>query len=93
MYNRVVADKTLTQRLKSALDTEKEEIRKKDNLTDVATQIDNQPKPQTSTPQSQSNNNQPQNLEPNQVIAVDGTIIDLTQDEKDAIKKIIFHQN
>ena len=47
--------------------------RRKDNLTDVASQISNQPQ----QPQSNSGNTQPQNLADNQVIGNDGTIIDL----------------
>ncbi len=82
----VVADKTLIQRLKEAINADKPENIKKDNMTDIAERVTN---PKEPAPQPQNGNNQPQNLEPNQVIAVDGTIIDLTQDQKEAIKKIL----
>lgn len=60
--------------------------KKKDNLTDLASQISNQPKPQQ--PQnSNSGNNQPQNLTDNQVIGNDGTVIDLNNNSKNTVKK------
>lgn len=50
----------------------------KDNLTDVASQISNQP---------QDNNNQPQNLADNQVVGNDGTVIDLNNDSENTVNK------
>ena len=51
-YNTDVSDRTLIQKLKAAIDSEKNSSIKKDNLTDLASQISNQP----STPQPQSGN-------------------------------------
>ncbi|HZE87221.1 MAG TPA: hypothetical protein VE090_03360 [Methylomirabilota bacterium] len=50
----------------------------KDNLTDVATQISNQP---------QNDNNQAQNLADNQVVGNDGTVIDLNNDDENTVNK------
>lgn len=56
--------------------------KRKDNLTDVASQISNQ----SQQPQS-TFNNQPQNLADNQVIGNDGTVIDLGNNSQNIIKK------
>lgn len=60
-------------------------MKQKDNLTDIATDLpqtpsQSNPQSQNSPPQSQSNpqpNNTPQSLNDNQVIAPDGSIVDL----------------
>ncbi len=84
-----MSDRTLIQKLKAAIDSEKNSSIKKDNLTDVASQISNQPS--TSQPQSSNasdnSNNQPQNLGNNQVVGADGTVIDLNIDQQNTIKK------
>lgn len=58
---------------------------KKDNLTDLASQISNQPA--TPQPQSGNNNNSGQNLADNQVVGNDGTVIDLNNNSQNTVKK------
>lgn len=53
--------------------------KRKDNLTDVASQISNQPQ--------QPQDSQSQNLADNQVIGNDGTVIDLNNDHQNTIRK------
>ncbi|HRN71144.1 MAG TPA: hypothetical protein PLS49_08250 [Candidatus Woesebacteria bacterium] len=63
---------------------------RKDNLTDVATQINNPSSTPSSQPQSQNssnNNSEPQNLTDNQVIGYDGTVIDLNIGQNNKVNK------
>ena len=86
-----MATKTLIQRLNAIVDAQNTSIdsnTKKDNLTDVASQISNQPSSQQPAQQPQnSNSGNNQNLGSNQVVGSDGTVIDLGVNEQDTIRK------
>lgn len=80
-----MSNSSLIHRLAKVIEANKNTPVRKDNLTDVASQI-SQPSSQPSQSQSDNSGNS-QNLGSNQVVGQDGTIIDLGINSQDIAKK------